>query len=238
MCSWFGCIQSGGAAPLHDRRRLAVVVRVRVRADHEPHELEVQVRPGRARARAGASSRARGGPCPRARRRRPRRSRRRSRAGPRATAAAAVAATVRAAPGRRGPVRVAVRTQGSSQGSIRTPGLRMPAGSTADFAARSAAANGSGRWRSYHGRWSRPTAWWWVIVPPAGDDRLGGRQLHLVPLRELLAAASRREHREVGRRAVGVDVREPAGHDVPGRRSASRARFSHAVRPGTRSGPT
>jgi len=43
-------------------------------------------------------------------------------------------------------------------GSTRTPGFRMPAGSTAAFAARSASANGSGRWRSYHGRWSRPTA--------------------------------------------------------------------------------
>jgi hypothetical protein len=35
-------------------------------------------------------------------------------------------------------------------------------------AARSA--NGSGRWRSYQGRWSRPTAWWWVIVPPAASS--------------------------------------------------------------------
>ena len=43
----------------------------------------------------------------------------------------------------------------------------MPAGSTAVFAARSASANGSGRCRSYQGLWSRPTAWWWVIVPPA-----------------------------------------------------------------------
>ena len=43
-------------------------------------------------------------------------------------------------------------------GSIRTPGLRMPAGSTAFLAAPSAAAKRSGRWRSYHCRWSRPTA--------------------------------------------------------------------------------
>src|SRR5205823_9820261 len=54
-------------------------------------------------------------------------------------------------------------------GSISTPGLSSPAGSTAALAARSASANGSGRWRSYHGRWSRPTAWWWVIVPPAAS---------------------------------------------------------------------
>src|SRR5439155_5238991 len=51
-------------------------------------------------------------------------------------------------------------------GSISAPGFMMPAGSTAALAARSARAKGSGRWRSYHGRWSRPTAWWWVIVPP------------------------------------------------------------------------
>ena len=37
-------------------------------------------------------------------------------------------------------------------GSTSTPGLRTPRGSTAAFAPRSAAANGSGRWRSYHGR--------------------------------------------------------------------------------------
>ena len=43
-------------------------------------------------------------------------------------------------------------------GSIRTPGLSRPRGSTAAFAPRRAAANGSGRWRSYQGRWSRPTA--------------------------------------------------------------------------------
>ncbi len=41
-----------------------------------------------------------------------------------------------------------------------------PVGSTAALAPRSAAANGSGRWRSYHGRCVRPIAWWWVIVPP------------------------------------------------------------------------
>jgi len=40
-----------------------------------------------------------------------------------------------------------------------TPGLRIPAGSRACLAARSASANGSGRCRSYPGRWSRPTAW-------------------------------------------------------------------------------
>jgi hypothetical protein len=41
----------------------------------------------------------------------------------------------------------------------RTPGLSTPAGSSCCFAAPSAAANRSGRCRSYQGRWSRPTAW-------------------------------------------------------------------------------
>ena len=58
-----------------------------------------------------------------------------------------------------------------------TPGLRRPAGSSADLAARSAAANGSGRWRSYHGRWSRPTAWWWVIVPPPASTASAAARL-------------------------------------------------------------
>src|SRR5437763_1568052 len=52
-------------------------------------------------------------------------------------------------------------------GSISTPGFRIPCGSGSALAARRALANASGRWRSYHGLWSRPTAWWWVIVPPA-----------------------------------------------------------------------
>src|SRR4051812_22818706 len=50
-----------------------------------------------------------------------------------------------------------------------TPGLSRPSGSSAAFAARHAAANGSGRCASYQRRWSRPTAWWCVIVPPAAS---------------------------------------------------------------------
>jgi hypothetical protein len=37
-------------------------------------------------------------------------------------------------------------------GSMRTPGLSRPCGSSAFFAARSASANSGGRCRSYHGR--------------------------------------------------------------------------------------
>src|SRR3954452_14297375 len=48
---------------------------------------------------------------------------------------------------------------------------------------------------------------------PAGrEDRLARRRLHLVPLRDLRAAASGCEDREVRRGAVGVDVRDPARH--------------------------
>ena len=95
-------------------------------------------------------------------------------------------------------------------GSMRTPGLRTPAGSTAALAPRSAAANGSGRWRSYQGRWSRPTAWWWVIVPPAAITASRRRRLDLVPLLDLAAAPRRGDDREVRRRAVRIDVGEAA----------------------------
>src|SRR5438067_389645 len=64
-------------------------------------------------------------------------------------------------------VALALRAGGAHAGSTSTPGLRMPRGSSAFFAARSASANGSGRCWSYQGRWSRPTAWWWVTVPPS-----------------------------------------------------------------------
>src|SRR3954453_13493746 len=50
-----------------------------------------------------------------------------------------------------------------------TPGLRIPAGSTARFAAANALANGAGRCAAYQGWWSRPAAWWCVIVPPAAS---------------------------------------------------------------------
>jgi hypothetical protein len=43
------------------------------------------------------------------------------------------------------------RGRHGDQGSSRTPGLSTPAGSSSRLAARSAAANGSGRWRSYQG---------------------------------------------------------------------------------------
>ena len=42
------------------------------------------------------------------------------------------------------------------------------------------------------------------------DQRLGDGRLDLVPLLDLAAAHRRREHREVGRGAVGIDVGEAA----------------------------
>src|SRR3954454_173130 len=45
-----------------------------------------------------------------------------------------------------------------------------------------------------------------------GEDGLAGRRLDLVPLGELAAASRRIHDSEVRRRAVGIDVGEPAGH--------------------------
>ena len=53
--------------------------------------------------------------------------------------------------------------------------------------------------------------------PARGDDRLRGGRLDLVPLLELVAAPGRGEHGEVGRRAVRIGVREPAGDPCPRR---------------------
>ena len=69
--------------------------------------------------------------------------------------------------------------------------VQHAAGSSARFAPRSASRERSGRWRSYQGRWSRPTAWWWVIVPPASITRLRDGRLDLVPLLDLAAAPRR-----------------------------------------------
>jgi len=51
-----------------------------------------------------------------------------------------------------------LRRSSGHSGSISTPGFRIPRGSSARLAAFKARAKPSGRWRSYHGRWSRPTA--------------------------------------------------------------------------------
>ena len=95
-----------------------------------------------------------------------------------------------------------------------TPGLSRLSGSSAAFAARSAAANGSGRCALVPRAMVAPDR---VVVRDraAGrDHRVRRRALDLRPLRLLIAAARRREHGEVRRRAVGVRVREPAGDDA------------------------
>ncbi len=125
-------------------------------------------------------------------------------------------------------------TSSGSNASTSTPGLRIPAGSTAALAACSASANGSGRWRSYQGRWSRPTAWWWVIVAPCAHEHLRGGPLDRPPLRLLVAAAGGGQHREVRRGAVGVGVRQAAGDQralVVERRRARRPAPRRAARP-------
>ena len=103
-------------------------------------------------------------------------------------------------------------------------------GSTAALAARSASANGSGRWRSYQGRWSRPTAWWCVIVPPAASIASEAAALISSHCSSSRPAPRRREHREVGRRAVRVDVREAAVTRPSGPSAAAAARAPSATK--------
>ena len=61
------------------------------------------------------------------------------------------------------------------------------------------------------GRWSRPTAWWWVIVPPAAMIASDAAVLDLCHCSSSRPRRAGREHGEVGRGAVGVDVGEAAG---------------------------
>ena len=96
------------------------------------------------------------------------------------------------------------------QGSIRTPGLRIPFGSSSALAARSAAANGCRALAVVPGAVIAADR---VVVGDRAarfDHRLRGRGLDLVPLLDLAAAHRRGEHREVGRRPVRIDVGEAA----------------------------
>ena len=90
----------------------------------------------------------------------------------------------------------------------------IPAGSKTSLMARSDAWK-SAVSRSYHSWWTRPTAWWWVMVAP-----WSARMSEAVRLIDRHCSSSRpplgrRHEREVGGRPVRVDVREPAG-DVAG----------------------
>src|ERR1700675_3312469 len=96
--------------------------------------------------------------------------------------------------------------------SISTPGLRIPAGSSAGLAARSARANSGGRSRSYQGRCSLPTAWWCVMVAPLAASASEAARL-ISALLQLGAPPPDADERVIRRRSVGVDMREAAAED-------------------------
>ena len=204
------------AGALDDRRGQAVVVRVGVGADQQPHVLEPQ--PGLVERALELAQRAR-------------------LVQPGVDQHHAVDRGDRervhvrhARPGQRQPqppepgqhaVGARQLALAGGHGSISTPGLRMPL----------RVDGGLGR-AQRRGERLRALA----VVPGAvvaadrvvvGDraagrlDRLRGGRLDLVPLLELGAAPGRREHREVGRGAVGVGVREAAGHAALGPSAAA-----------------
>ena len=74
------------------------------------------------------------------------------------------ARAVRAGPARdrTGPAALAQPSDGTS-----TPGFMIPSGSSRSLTARSAATPSGPASRAYQSRWSVPTPWWWLIVPPA-----------------------------------------------------------------------
>src|SRR3989442_628631 len=59
-----------------------------------------------------------------------------------------------------------VRYRFPSSGGRSLPGFMIPAGSSLCFAALIRSIPSSPTSRSSQPAWSRPTAWWWVIVPP------------------------------------------------------------------------
>ena len=136
----------------HDERRRArvdprerLLQRRRLRRDDQHVDRLGQLRDGGGPGREVAEGDALDARSRRARSaRRSTRARRPSRRRARARSAAASRPPTPPGP------RIAIVTRHAR--SISTPGFSMPAGSTAAFAPRSAAANGSGRWRSYQGR--------------------------------------------------------------------------------------
>ncbi len=123
-------------------------------------------------------------------------------------------------------------------GSIRTPGLSTPAGSSCSLAARSAVGEGVGALAVIPGPVVAADR---VVVgdrAPGGDHGVGGGGLDLVPLLDLAAAARRGEDGEVGGRTVRVDVGEAAAQPgrarAPGRNAAGLGDGA-AARPRSRS---
>ena len=135
------------------------------------------------------------------------------------------------------------------QGSIRTPGLRIAG--RVELGLGGAQGGGEGG-RALAVVPGAVVAADRVVVgdrAAALDQRLGDRGLDLVPLLDLSAAHGRRQHREVGRDAVGIDVGEAAAdprrtgtldrrsadlrHRLPRRRHHARVELLEAV-PGDR----
>ena len=94
---------------------------------------------------------------------------------------------------------------------------------------------------SRYGRWSRPTAWWWVIVPP--EARIARDAASFAPCHCLSRIGGERgDDGEVERGAGRVDVRDVAQHDRlgPGRgerlaeRGGDRGLEGRELRPGRR----
>ena len=102
------------------------------------------------------------------------------------------------------------KSDSTAQGSIRTPGIEHPGRVELGLGG---AQGGGERGRALAVIPGPVIAADRVVVgdrAAAVDQRLGDRRLDLVPLLDLAAAHRRREHREVGRGAVGVDVGEAA----------------------------
>ena len=119
---------------------------------------------------------------------------------------------------------------------ISTPGFNTPAGSSSRLAACSTAANGSGRCASYHGRWSRPTAWWWVIVAPWRWRISDAATLSASHVSSSSPRPRGRDDAEVRGAAVGVDVGD-AAVQASGRAARLGDRRAASRRARRRSGP-
>ena len=127
--------------------------------------------------------------------------------------------------------RHACLTDAGQAGSIRTPGLSIPARVQLGLGG---AQRGGERGRALAVVPGAVVAADRVVVgdrAAALDHRLGGGGLDLVPLLDLAAPHRRRHHREVGRRPVGVDVGEAAADPWRARPLGGRAADLGDLRP-------
>ena len=88
----------------------------------------------------------------------------------------------------------------------------MPCGSSRCLTARSTSTPSGPISRSIQGRWSAPTAWWWVSVPPAPSSASVAARLAGEPLLDRQVVVAVGEHGHVQRGAGRVAVRDVA-HD-------------------------